>query len=491
MINCFKVSRFFLYLIPLGIVIVTTSTLFPFIVGKYVWFRTLVDLALIFFLLGLLFQDKLSEMSRRLLSVFKKPLVIAVSVFVFIFVLACFFGVDPKFSFWSNFERGEGGLQMIHLWLFFILLILLFKDEKDWQRLFIIAIIGGLGMALYGVAASLKYVDAEIIIRDGPGGIKEQLLTGKGGPLYQAFRGFVGPPFSGPSYRFQGSIGNPAYVATYAIFMMFYVAYLLVSKYKNRLFSFGASALWFLMVVFVAVFFAAATRGAFLGLIASVFVFVGYLAFSSRRWRKWLVVGGLGLVILVMLLIQFKNTPLVKSLPGSRIFDISISAETFQTRWVMWGIAFSGFKERPILGWGPENFLNVFDGYFDPRYSIAAKGGFEWFDRAHSIYFDYLAETGILGFLSFLGIFAVFYWQFFSKTRINAEQKFLEADKRGNKQKSIVNSQRSIVSNALLFALPVAYLVQGIVLFDVLPIYINIFLFLAFVSYKFNKQQYE
>lgn len=451
-----KLSKFFLYIVPLAIALVTTSTLFPFIVGKYVWFRTSVDLALIFFLLGLLFQDKLSEMSRRLLSIFKKPLVIAVSIFVLFFLLACFFGVDPKMSFWSNFERGEGGLQMLHLWLFFMLLVALFKDEKDWQRIFVIAIIGGLGMALYGFMAGV------------------------------GVQGVIGPKFGVEGFRFFGSIGNPAYVAAYAIFMLFYIGYLLASKYKDRLLSFGASALWFLMAVFTAVFFAAATRGAFLGLIASVLVFIGYLAFCSRRWRKWLLSGIVIMLLIIGSLVYFKNTPFVKSLPGSRIFDISFSAETFQHRTIMWKISLDGFKERPILGWGPENYLKIFDQHFNTKYFVPSQGFGAWFDRAHSIYFDYLAETGILGLLSFLSIFAVFYWQFFKKTLISADRKLIYADK--NKKSALIsqNPHQSALVNALIFALPVAYLVQGIVLFDVLPIYMNIFLFLAFATYKFN-----
>jgi hypothetical protein len=52
-----------------------------------------------------------------------------------------------------------------------------------------------------------------------------------------------------------------------------------------------------------------------------------------------------------------------------------------------------------------------------------------------------------------------------------------------------VKSAKSVLSpfeSALIFALPIAYLVQGLVLFEVLPIYINLFLFLAFAAHKFQ-----
>ena len=140
----------------------------------------------------------------------------------------------------------------------------------------------------------------------------------------------------------------------------------------------------------------------------------------------------------------------------------------------MWGIAIDGWKERPLLGWGPENYLNIFDRHFNAEYFKPEKGFGAWFDRAHSIYFDYLAETGILGLASFLGIFGVFYWQFI---------KF-------SKKQALLNGQIGYISlpeRGLLFALLFAYLVQGLALFDVYTIYINLYLFLAFSAFQFQE----
>ncbi len=59
--NYFNLARIFLLVPLIAIVVVTPSTLFPFIVGKYVIFRAAVDLAVIFFLLGLLQKNKESK----------------------------------------------------------------------------------------------------------------------------------------------------------------------------------------------------------------------------------------------------------------------------------------------------------------------------------------------------------------------------------------------------------------------------------------------
>lgn len=486
----FKIARGFLFLSALYVGLVTPSTLFPFIVGKYAWFRGTVDLALIAFAFGLLLYDENGAVWARLKATFRKPLTIAVSAFTVIFLLAGFFGVDPAMSFWSNFERGEGGLQILHLFVFFVLLVTLFREEKDWRKFFVWSLVGGLFMVFYGVGAGLRYVDAELSVRHLPEGGVEEIFTGKGGPWYQTFRSYIGPSFSIENYRFQGSIGNAAYVAAYAIFMLFYVAYLFTTKYRDRLRSFDVIVLISLFAVFLMTFFLAATRGAFLGLLAGLVVGAGYYVFAHRAWRKRFAIGAVALALIVGTMVFFRDSPFVRAIPGSRIFDLSLSAETFRHRAIMWGMAIEGWKERPLLGWGPENYIQIFDRKMDPAYFKPAEGFGAWFDRAHSVYFDYLAETGTLGFLAFLALFVVLF-----KTLAHRGGKEKHADKHPHQSASSAVTRGEnhgaprVVPKALVMGAITAYLVQGIVLFDVLPIYYNLFVVLAFSAFFFEKER--
>jgi len=166
-------------------------------------------------------------------------------------------------------------------------------------------------------------------------------------------------------------------------------------------------------------------------------------------------------------MIHFKDTDFVKSIPGSRIFDISLKAKTFQHRAIMWGIAWDGFLERPIFGWGPENYMRIFQQKYNPAYFNPETGNYgAWFDRAHSIIFDYLAETGIVGFLSYISIWVVYFWTLIKK-------------------RALLTARHPLIT-ALLITLPVAYLVQGLALFDVSATYIPLFAFLAFAVYEFQ-----
>ncbi len=157
-----------------------------------------------------------------------------------------------------------------------------------------------------------------------------------------------------------------------------------------------------------------------------------------------------------------RNNPALQKYPGSTIASDQFSDTTAQTRFWVWGEAWQGFLERPVLGWGPENFTPVFDKFFNPNFYMPGQNNETWFDRAHSVYFDYLTETGMLGLLSYLAIFFVFYWEFFKNPHKHAD---------------------SQLQKGLIVALPVAYLVQGIAIFDVFPMYLCLFTFLAFGAY--------
>ncbi len=479
----FKASKFFLFATALAVAIVTTSTLFPFIVGKYVFVRTAIDLALIFFLLGLVFDPAGAYFKDRFIKLFRSPMVWAVSAFTAAFLAACFFGINPSFSFWSNFERGEGGFQILSLYVFFLLLATLFERKKDWKIMFSISVIGALLMVGYGVGSAAKYVGATTQMVNGQPTLVPQ------GSWGSTFGGFIGGTLND---RFSGSIGNPSYVAVYLMFSLFYALYLFFDKYGNWK-TWRSVVLGLAMAVFLVFFYLTATRGAFVGILAAAGVFAVALAYSRPKFRKWVAGGLFVLALAVAVLVGFHNSPALQNLPASRIFDlspvarlfqtnsdcdasVSSSADTFKTRRIMWGIALKGLQDKPLLGFGPENFIYVFDRSFETCYFNPANGFGAWFDRANSIVFDSLAETGTLGLLGYLSIFGVMIYLFFGSIR------------KPEKYSGFPVGKESIVVKSLGLALPIGYLIQGLILFDVLPTYLSIFLVAAFVVYEFSPE---
>lgn len=458
-----SIARWYLYISTFCVIIVMNSIFFPFIGGKDWFFRFATELALASVVLWWAFEARKGEFAARIKQLFRKPLTIAVTVFTVMFELACLFAYDMHAAFWSNYERGEGGFQMLHYYLFFLLLVFLFKEERQWKTFFKTSLIAGGIMILYGIGGnySLNGFIGPYSGSTAPAGWWHELIDG----------------------RFQGSLGNAAYVGAYLLFSMFYIGYLWTSDRIAGILTKGK--IWgYSLMLAVAIFFfvLAATRGAFLGLFAGVFAAVVYAVIASRgKVRKW------GLVILCLLVLAAagiyaaRNTKFVQDSTPGRLFQISLNDQTAKTRLWVWGEAWQGFKERPITGWGPENFTAVYDKFFNPSFYVPGQNSETWFDRAHSIYFDYLSETGILGFLSYFAIFAVLFAVIAKKFRRDEQARNEQAQ--GAEAALKKHGTALHIQQAILLGIPVAYLVQGVAIFDVLPMYVSTFALFAFAAY--------
>ena len=468
-------AKFFLYLALMSVVVVVPGTFFPFIGVKYFFFRAMVSLALISLALWWGFDPEADAwLRRRFKDVFSRPLFLAVSVFVLMFLLASVAAYDPHGAFWSNFERGEGGFQMVHYYLFFTIMLLLLESDRDWHMFFKISLAAAALVVLYGFASNW-YVEKGDGVFTNPFGLIspyrdgiERALNEDAPPQVTGFgREFWRRLFEG---RFQGSLGNPAYVAPYLMFAAFYALWLWLKGRKVLRRNLGY---WALIALFFFAFLLTQTRGAFLGLVAASGVFLIYLLFSGeKKLRRAALIAMAVLALTAAVLTGFREHPLVANAPISRLLYFDLKELTAQTRFWTWNSAWQGFLERPLLGWGPENFGTVFDKYFDPRHFVPGKATETWFDRAHSTVFGYLAETGLAGLLAFLAIFAVFFRGLWNKLRTG----WLPDG----------NARTGRVLAGLLIAVPVGYFVQGLVLFDVLPIYVNLFAFFGFMSHLFH-----
>jgi hypothetical protein len=546
-----KLSKFFTYASLFCVLVVLTNAFFPFIGGKTYWFRIAVELAVAFAMLWWAFEAPPGEARRRFRETFKKPLVVAVSIFVAVFLLAALFADNPHGAFWSNYERGEGGFQMLHYYAFFVLLSLFFTRWEDWRKLFIVGVAAAFLMVVYGIASAHFLGTTFYYIPDWLYRFLHALFPSTTPETFSirfvsAYLGPGGQPVAStflerlfwPSVRFQGSLGNPAYVAPYLIFTMFFCLYLAVREKRARWWWVAGTAFFGLFALLTQ------TRGAFLGFLAAVFAFLFYFIVHTEgraRLRARIALWGF---VLVNWLLAFKALSF-RILEGTlgraaledsslwwfarRLYDVGLPqeilvyvciasivffasvdfilttrhatrrlvaaillgvlliggsfyarervagskeaqkvAESFSTRVWTWGSALQGFQERPLLGWGPENFPAVFDKYFNSKHYVPGENRETWFDRAHSVFFDYLAETGLIGLLAYLAIFIVFAVEFFRRTKPYAE---------------------TLILSGLILAVVTGYLVQASVLFDVLPIYLNLFLVLAFAAWWLGQEE--
>ncbi|MBI2577774.1 MAG: O-antigen ligase family protein [Candidatus Wildermuthbacteria bacterium] len=80
-----------------------------------------------------------------------------------------------------------------------------------------------------------------------------------------------------------------------------------------------------------------------------------------------------------------------------------------------WRVSLQALKERPLLGYGPENFSIGFNKFFDPSLpnfeTQDLSSPTNWWDRAHNIFLDIAIASGVpalLAFLSFFGALFIF-----------------------------------------------------------------------------------
>ena len=413
-----------LFIIPFIPLYVSKVLFFPYITGKAFAFRIIVEIVFAAWIFLAIFYE---EYRPKL-----TPLLIAVSAFIFIVTLATVFGVNPIKSFWSNFERMEGLVSYLHLFAYFLALTHVFQ-KKDWKiflNLFVIA-------AVY--ENSYAFLQKLGILMSPQGGAN----------------------------RTDGTIGNPTYLAGYLIFILGFCLLLwLDAKEKWQKYFYWLMSAWTLATIYFT-----ASRGPTLGILGGIIFFaVLYSIFKRTRepkeilFKKITVAALLALILISAGIWFFREVPLIKSNPVlSRLTSLSLSERTVTSRFTIWGMSFEGFKEHPILGWGPGNYEIVFSKYFKPELWRQEP----WFDRSHNIFFDWLINAGILGILGYFGIFAITFfslWRHFYKKNISLEQALL-------------------IASFLL-----VYLAQNLFVFDQIATYISFFAVLAYVN-SFSVQE--
>jgi O-antigen ligase len=358
------------FALPFIVFNVAESLFFPFITGKNFLFRGFVEIGFVAYLALALTNTAYRPKRTALLAAF--------SLFVAIVALADAFGAHPFKSFWSNYERMDGFITLVHLFAYFVTATAVLNTEKLWERLFQTSLGVSVVMGIHGVSQALGVAT-------------------------------VSEGFSSAS-RVDASFGNPIYFAVFMLFHVGIAALLWVWSWQKRK---EGSRLWIsvlygsIMVFDGLVLFLTGTRGAMLGILGGFLLGAAILAFSSRTWRWHAVTALLALLLLAGVFWSVRDAAWIQRIPPlQRLASISLEDNTTKARIMNWGTAWQGVKERPILGWGQEHFAIVFDNYYNPKMYAQE----QWFDRVHNIVFDWLIAAGFLGLFSYLGLFGAAAW---------------------------------------------------------------------------------
>lgn len=405
---------------------------FPFISGKNILFRILVEVALAGWAIL-----ALSDSSYRI-NIKKSPIMIAYGLFIIILLVADLFGVDREKSMWSNFERMEGFVGHVHFFAYFFVLTVMVRSLVEWQRLWKVFIVANVLILIHAFC---------------------QLLGAKGLFFANHFPD-AAAWFSArfaihmSENRLDATIGNSAYFGIYCL-MHFFILGMLWSQSQEP------KKRWIYPILMFINFFGvlySGTRGTMIGIMVGGLITLGILAWKGDKKFKKIFIGSIVVLLVgVSSVFIFKNTPLVKSSSIlSRVASISPNDITGASRLSIWKISYEAWKERPLLGYGQDNFSYVFARKFLPNNMCNLE---PWYDRSHNVFFDWLVAAGALGLLTYLSLYGVALWFMWFR-----------------------ENEMTLTEKAIITGMLAGYFIHNFFVFDNLTSYILFFALLAYIT---------
>ncbi len=82
----------------------------------------------------------------------------------------------------------------------------------------------------------------------------------------------------------------------------------------------------------------------------------------------------------------------------------SLDSPEITSRIDIWGAALDGFEQRPLLGWGLNNFSELYASLERPGRGYLGSGAFDVPDTAHNLYLNTLAEQGLVGLAALIAL---------------------------------------------------------------------------------------
>lgn len=401
-----------LFTVPLITLYVESDYFFPFITGKNFWFRIIVDVVFASWIILALYEVKYRPRVSGIVWSF--------GLLLIVMFFANWFGKHPTSSFWSNFERMDGYVSLVHTFMYMLVLGSVLQTKKHWNAFLNTSLMIAFIVALYGLAQYGGLVDG--------------------------------------SSRIDSRLGNAAYMAVYMLFHIFIAFWLFVETKNNLLKYFYA----ILAIIFSFVLIETGTRGTALGLAVGVFVmsaYIGLFATKFIEYRKYAIAGFILLLLGTGAFIAGRDSELIQSNPNlARIANISL--DDLRIRGIIWGAAWEGVKERPILGYGQSNFNYIFNQNYDPQLYAQE----QWFDRAHNIFMDWLITGGFVGLFVYLSIFGWCVYYLLIRPLRTKDDSF------------------DVIERGVLLGILAGYFTHNIVVFDNIVSYIFFAVILAIIN---------
>jgi len=438
-------QKFFRWFYLIGFFLITflplvnvPPLLFPADWAKAIIFKIIFSLLLFIFLFQLLYQNgfraSIKEKIKSLPLYFTVPFL----SFAALAIIATIFSPEPAFSFWGSPYRGDGTLNLV-LYLSLAIFSYLIVKKEDWGKIWISALTGGVVVCLIAIVQQFHLVSEKLLV---------------------AY-----------SKRPPSTMGNPDFLAAYLIFLIFLSLYFFIKEKKIIVkITYSVLSSLFLFTTFLTM-----SRAAILAITIGFIWIVFFTNYKSTLIKKLKIVFAVFIIAVFSGIFFSANNP--KSIPdfiqSNDIFSTFISRFKIDSiignsRIASWKIAIKAIQDKPILGWGPEDYSIAFDKYYSPSSGLSSSETGGWWDRAHNFIFEIAVTMGVPALLAF-----IIFWL----ALLFCLQKY----------KKIIPENNVIFS--FLQAIIIALLINNFFSFDCAPTYIFSYLIVGYsLCLIYNKE---
>ena len=452
-----KLGALLILLTPL---VVTQSTLFPYVVGKSTYSRALIEIVLACWIALALRQPAYRPQRSWVLWLF--------GIYLVGSLIAAVVGVSFQRSFWGDYRRMGGVFDLAHWVALAFVLASVFKQQRDWRWLLNANLGVSLVVALLGLAQHYQI------------------------PLFGSVFWYLRTTAPANLGRVDITFGNATYVGAYMLVNVFLALGFLAGsarlspqqvRRQTRLERRGRRGrerqvmppIWPWRAFWTAtalldfwVLTLSGTRGAVAGLLVGIIVAgIGYLVWGRRASIK-LLVGALIAVpiLLTVALPLWRDTLLLQNLARSNVtverFQRLLSQGTqdasITSRFSTAKAGLRAFAHAPIFGWGPENFAVAFDRNANTQETSLQT---QLADQAHNKPVEEMVTKGIVGFTAYALLLGWMIWVLTRAVRTEQDGRFFAI---------------------FLGAGVIAYVVQDLFLFDTPGTFLQFILLLGWVA---------
>jgi len=385
--------------------IFTTQTTELFEVPK-MFFVYLVSL-LLFFLVAS------KSLVERKITLPIGPATLAFVIFLLTQIVSTITSTDKYLSIFGYPTRLNGGLlSLISYFVIFVAAITQIDKIRS-SRILLALVVSATAVSLWGIPAHFGFDPSCFVLT---GNLNSTCWAADFNPVLRIF----------------STLGQPNWLASYLVLALpISLAHLINFKSKNARLFFGATS----TLIFIALILTT-SRAGILGVIISSLIFAALL--GKKLLKENLKTGVAILAVFIVVWLAF-GTALTSRISEALIANKSkISSpltnnqskpsqstlttggtESSQIRFIVWQGAVKVFERWPILGSGPETFVNSYYLFRPATHNQTTEWKF-FYNKAHNEFLNYLATTGIVGLAGYLGLLLAILWQLAKKA---ADQK--------------------------------------------------------------------